>query len=572
MGEVTTGRSPTPERISAQVEFWRTSEDGSLTIFSLFLLVIMLFFAGMAVDLMRYETQRVSVQNTLDSAILAASSLNQNEDATDLVKDHFAKAGFDPSRVTVRPRDELVNDSILVSRSVSATTDFNTDTHFMNLLGVDNLLGAASGTARESLQNVEISLIVDISGSMGRNKRMRNLKVAAQDFIDTIYDNEVPGTTTSISIIPYNATVVVGDELLSRLNASGSVIEVAPAPTITGALEGYSTGHSYSTCVRFEDTDFTSRIIDAQTPLTRVSHFGEGSRSFARPSMPQRWCNEERQEILVHSADREELKAKIRSLRTGGWTGIDNGMKWGVALLDPAIEPVLRDMVDDNILSEKVRGRPAIYDRDKTMKVIVLMTDGANTIQRDLKDPYRYGPTRVWYSEDSTTGYDNSLNRERTRFDGYMVHMPDNEPARRWYVPGSPTTQADDAYLAEGALPADARQQTYQTLYNDFAVEDLAEFFFRHSDSDAYDAHMDAVVQTEGYGSIDDRLAEICDAANANEDIRVYAIGFEAPQAGLDAMRQCASSIGNYFNVSGTDISKAFASIAGQISMLRLTN
>ena len=60
MGEVTTGRSPTPERISAQVEFWRTSEDGSLTIFSLFLLVIMLFFAGMAVDLMRYETRCVS--------------------------------------------------------------------------------------------------------------------------------------------------------------------------------------------------------------------------------------------------------------------------------------------------------------------------------------------------------------------------------------------------------------------------------------------------------------------------------------------------------------------------------
>jgi hypothetical protein len=454
---------------------------------------------------------------------------------------------------------------------VTAETNIKIDTIFMGMMGINSLNGGAGGIARESVQNVEISLIVDISGSMGSNSRMVNLKVAAAKFIDTVFDNQAPGTTTSISIIPYNATVVVGNELLSRLNAAGSPIIVDPVPSIVGALPAYSTGHTNSTCVRFEDDDFKARAIDKDTPLTRVSHFKEGTNSFNVPTMGQRWCNEDRQAILVHSSNRTDLKDKINALSTGGWTGIDNGMKWGVALLDPALEPVLRDMVDKKVLSEDVRGRPATYDRDKTMKVVVLLTDGDNTIQRDLKDEFKFGATRVWYAPSLTTGFDTALNRNRTRFDGYLVRMPDNDASQRWYVPGRPTTTSDDKYLAEGAIPADSNQLTYQKLYSDFAVEDLAKFLFEHSDTAAFLAHKDAVVQTEGYDSIDDRLQDICDEANKFDDIRVFAIGFEAPQKGLDAMRGCASSIGNYFNVEGTDISKAFDSIAGQIALLRLT-
>ncbi len=562
------------QQISNRRHGFKNDEDGSLVIFSLFIFIMILFVAGMAVDMMRYETRRVAMQNTLDGAILAASSLKQEIDAEELVKDHFDKAGFGRDAVTIdktKTKDTLVNDTILVGRTVNATTDIGVETLFMGLLGVDSLNGDAIGTAKETVQNVEISLIVDISGSMGNDNRMVNLKVAAKKFIDTVYLNEAPGTTTSVSIIPYNATVVVGEELLNRLNAGGQTNIVDPVPSITGARATYPTGHSYSTCVRFEDDDFKNRDISNVTPLVRVSHFKQGTRSFNTPSTSQRWCNEDRQEIMVHETDPLKLKAKIEALSTGGWTGIDNGMKWGVALLDPAIEPVIRDMVDKKVLSEKVRGRPATYDRTQTMKVVVLLTDGDNTIQRDLKSEFKFGPTRIWHAESLTSGYDNVLGRERTNNDGFLVRMPDNSDAERWYVPGSPTTTADDYYIAENAIPSDANQQIYQSLYERFAVEDLASFFFEHSDTVAYNAHKDAVEQTEGYSSIDTRLQTICDEANKGERIRVFAIGFEAPEAGLKAMRGCASSIGNYFNVQGTDISKAFDSIAGQIAMLRLT-
>ena len=547
------------------------NESGAILIFTIFLFVLTIVVGGIAVDVMHHESRRVSVQNTIDSAILGASSLNQGIDAKELVRDYATKAGIDPDIIEIKPYESRVNGSQVTMRRVSAVADVEVDTFFMSFLGVDDLVGQAGGTATEGVQNVEISLIVDISGSMGDNDRMTNLKVAAKNFINKVLVENNRAGTTSMSIVPYNATVVVGNEFLSRLDAAGVVVDIpVPAP-YPGALLGYRTQQTTSTCVRFEDNDFTSRAISEQTDLARVAHFRTGSNSFKRPTMGQRWCNENRSEILVHSTNAKDLQDHIDGLTTGGWTGIDNGMKWGVALLDPALNTVIAGMVDDKLLSEEVRGRPGVYDKEQTKKVVVLMTDGDNTIQRDLKAQFKAGPTRIWFSETSTTGFDATLNRDRTEFDGYFVRMPDNSTAQRWFVPGNPTSTSDDHYLPEAALPLDAAQMDYRAVYDRFATEDVANFFFKASDTNAFDAHMDAWEQTEGYATIDTRLQAICDAANLNEDIEVYAIGFEAPTAGLDAMKGCASSIGYYYDVDGKGIAKAFDSIAGQIAMLRLS-
>lgn len=553
------------------VEF-RTDERGSLTIFSLFIFVLLLLITGLAVDVLRFETERVAMQNTLDSAILSASSLNQDQDPETLVKDYMSKAGFDPDAVTVVAVNDYAADGTnVVGRSVSATTQLSVDTMFMDMMGISSLQGGAGGSAFESVQNVEISMIVDISGSMGSNSRLTNLKTAAKEFIDTVLADETGMTRTSISIIPYNATVVVGDDLLSRLNADGETVTIDDAPGYPGALTSYGTEHAYSTCVRFEDDDFDSRAIGPDTPLHRVSHFKEGGNSYATPSMNSRWCNEDRASILPLSNDPEELKDHIDSLVAAGWTGIDNGMKWGVALLDPAIAPVITDLVDDGVLPEDVRDRPGVYNNASTLKYVVLMTDGANTIQRDLDEPFKNGPSRIWYAESRTSGPHPTESRQLNHFDGYFVEMPGNPATSRWFVPGLPTTNSDNAYAAETSIPADAVQLDYIEVYKRFSVRDVARFFFRNADPGAEDDHEDAVVQTEGYGSIDARLEDICDAAKSNNRITVFAIGFEAPQEGLDAMRNCATTIGHYFDVEGTQISDAFKSIAGQITMLRLT-
>jgi hypothetical protein len=547
-------------------------ETGSLTIFSLFLFILLVMISGMAIDMVRLENERVSMQNTIDSAILSASSLSQDKDAEAMVKDYVKKAGFDPELVTVNASEEFAaNNTSLVGRRVQASARLSINTIFMELMGISSLNTVTGGGAYESVQNVEISLIVDISGSMGSNSRLTNLKVAAKEFIDLVLTNNPSADRTSISIIPYNATVVVGNELLSRLNASGRLGVVDPVPSYPGSLASFNTEHNYSTCVRFEDNDFDVRAIGATTLLRRVSHFAEGGNSFNTPSMDSRWCNENRSAILPMSNDPVALKAHIDGLSAGGWTAIDNGMKWGVALLDPAINPIVNDMIDSNILSENVRNRPGLYNGATTLKFVVLMTDGENTIQKDLRDEYKNGPSRVWYAASRTSGPHPTLSRQLNQYDGYFVEMPNNPASQRWFVPGSPNTNGDNSFVSETSIPADAVQQDYIDLYQRFSVRDVARFFFRNADSTAESEHGNAVIQTKDSNSADLRLADICTAAKENNRITVFAIGFEAPQGGQDAMRNCASTAGHYFDVNGTQISDAFKSIAGQITMLRLT-
>ena len=63
-----------------------------MTIFSLFIFILILMISGMAVDLIAHERKRVMVQNTLDTAVLAAGSLNSGADSaaaiTAMVKDY----------------------------------------------------------------------------------------------------------------------------------------------------------------------------------------------------------------------------------------------------------------------------------------------------------------------------------------------------------------------------------------------------------------------------------------------------------------------------------------------------
>ena len=73
-------------------------EDGTLVYFSLMLFVMMMMMGGFAVDLMRYETIRTSLQNTLDRSTLAAASLTQRLNSTTVVNDYFAKAGLSARR------------------------------------------------------------------------------------------------------------------------------------------------------------------------------------------------------------------------------------------------------------------------------------------------------------------------------------------------------------------------------------------------------------------------------------------------------------------------------------------
>lgn len=551
---------------------WR-DEDGSVTIFTVLFVVLMVMISGIAVDAMRFERDRVHMQNTLDSAVLAAAGLRQTQDPTLVVESYFERAGLDPETVVVDPKSVRLAGGELLSREVRADSEVRTQTQFMRMTGYRELAAGIGATALEQIENVEISLVLDVSLSMSWYSRMEALEEAATDFVDIVIDEEREAGTTSISVVPYNHVVKLENSLLSRLTGANPVqVPIQNPRPYNGAMQTFPSQNSVSRCIRFRDDDFDVRAISASTPLERVAHF-DNQGDYVLDEMATHYCDENNAEVLVHETNAGTINTYIEALVPNGYTAIDAGVKWGVALLDPAIRPVINSMVTADILDDEVENRPGDYVGARTIKALVVMTDGENTSQRDLADEYKAGPSRVWYNPNLTSGYSNFLGRNFQWYDGFFVEMPDNNFNNRWYHPGDPDSSSDDFYINENQLPNGTVQLDYTVLHDNFKPDYIANFFFRYSDWDTYEEHMDAIIVHDEYGTADDRLEDICDAAKLNDDIVIFAVAFTAPDAGEKAMKNCASGPGYYFEADNkAELNAAFAAIAGQISVLRLTN
>ncbi len=143
--------------ISRRLRHFGRDESGVATIFACFMIIMMVFVGGIAVDLMHNEMERTKVQATMDRAVLAAANLKQELDPELVVRDYFDTSGISEhlTGVTV--------DQGLNYRNVQATGRVETPTRFMRHLGVDSLPAWTAATAEQAAPNIEISLVLDIS-------------------------------------------------------------------------------------------------------------------------------------------------------------------------------------------------------------------------------------------------------------------------------------------------------------------------------------------------------------------------------------------------------------------------
>lgn len=219
----TDGAQTGSSRRAALLRRFRRDEDGGIIIFSVFIFVLMLWFTGMSIDLMRFETTRTRLTNTQDRAVLAAADLDQSLPGCEVVEDYFAKAGMADFL------DDCEVDEGLNFRVVSAEASVTIPLLFADLPkvfgspftpGIDSTWTVRGGsTAEERVSDVEVSLVLDVSSSMLSNQRFDNLVPAAHDFIDTIMANNTnaPEGLITLSIIPYSAVVNTGPAIADRI-------------------------------------------------------------------------------------------------------------------------------------------------------------------------------------------------------------------------------------------------------------------------------------------------------------------------------------------------------------------
>jgi len=538
--------------LGKQLQVFKRDERGVFSIFIVMIFTTLILVGGAAIDFIRYEAVRSSIQYNLDRAVLAAASMRQTQDPSDVVLDYMSKVETLSSFNVQMDGD---NTSVsATARRVSATATADISTYFLRLAGVSTMTVSAASKAAEQIPNLEISLVLDVSGSMswgatGGGTKLAALKLAANSFIDTLVTNTAEGSTTTVSIVPYATNVSVPQNMWDLYTTENL--------------------HNSSRCAIFPSGDFSTAAISTTSTLRQLQHYSW--RGGLQTGLVYDYCNTAAySEIMPFSANATNLKAKISSLQASGSTASHIGTKWGVGLLDSSAASIATNLGDAD-----AAGRPTQYNAAGVLKVLVVMTDGQNTTHYALRDYYRTGPSDLYRVNGSRTQCrDHWMVYYYERYGSYSAYCSTVAELQHWaYNPDTHTYYEVDGGDRRSTLPGDVAltdataigyihryswTEAWEVIASDkFAAEigknwtEIEDFYSTSSEADS-------------------AMTSSCNVAKANGVI-VFTIAFEAPSHAETLLRNCATSTSHYYDVNGADISTAFASIAVTVTKLRLT-
>lgn len=327
-------------------------------IFSLSCIVLMLI-TGVAVDTARYHDISTRMQQALDGASLAAAKLLSDPTLTD--SDIIARAqtyysaaiptfGVKPSAVT--------NPIITIDRakaSVEVAGRVDVPAFFGGIADLPTLsvINQKSKVVFD-MTSVELAMVLDVTGSMTTNNKLGDLKVAAKDVIDTLFDGALNDSNVKIAIAPYSASV----------NAGALASKVSSVPITTTCTNGW-----------YGQKCTTTTGVDADTCV--IERTGANAATDAAPSGADMLVNMETPPWGNYSCppanvvpmrdrtERDSLKASIDAFTAVGATAGHIGTAWGWYLLSPEWAGVL-----------PAESAPAAYSDKMVQKSMIVMTDG----------------------------------------------------------------------------------------------------------------------------------------------------------------------------------------------------
>ena len=529
---------------------FRREEDGALVIFGLMLLLLMAMLLTFAVGLAETEYTRTRLANTLDRGSLAAAALSNTRDPEAVVRDYMLKAGL-----ATQLRNVTVTQG-MNARTVQADGYVDGRKFFLPMLGIDRFDIRGNSEATQSIQNVEIVLVLDVSGSMSGQK-IANLKVAASEFVDTVMANDTHHRV-SIAIVPYNAQVNIGPDLRTAFKLTN----IANVQDVN--------------CVEIPDSAFNAQAIPTTLPMPMMAYadiaYGTNKlngyvsatdTNYAVPNYSSAFCKPTTVNVVrLPSSDPATLKNEINALQAGGNTSITLGMKWGATMIDPSLRPAYAGFIAKGKMSSSLQDRPFDYS-NATQKVIVLMTDGEHVAHQRITDPYKTGLSPIYKATD---GY-------------YSVRFTSGRPAaagsNEYWVPHLGTWQATP--WNNGV------QQNWEGIWGQLKMTYVAWQFYARAlgttsaaRTSVYNAQVAAMQSyyagpdaNSAVNAMDASLQVTCNQAKAN-GVQLYGITVEAPQHGNEVITACAG-VEHTFIADRNTIRTVFQTIAANLSSLRLT-
>jgi Flp pilus assembly protein TadG len=447
-------RLPVFTNVVRKFKDYKSDESGAIAIFIVIMFVLILMFAGIAVDTVRFEMRRVALQETLDRATLAAANISLPPSTTpqSVVTEWFQKAGLG-DELTVDYFPPTVGGTATTSnREATAKATVRSYNHFMQMLDIPYLEGPAVSVASQGINKVEVMMVLDITGSMGEasgsTTKIAALRDAASNFLTVLkFNKDTAGNYTidkdpddlvSIGMVPYSSNVNIPVALRNQFTVSNlswwngvanqgvqspntNCFEI-PESTFSSLELSRTTAIPMAAVADTRRPTASNGALQIPSPTTTTDNFGGTvvlsyrsvltSASGNTGSVPFKnsndvYCNhgdnfstgaDESGSNLVAlpSTDIAALKTQISQLNPRGTTSIAVGMRWGTALIDQSASAIYTNLISETAMA----GRPSLNDDAATRKVIVLMTDGTHVASKYILDAYKSGPSPIWRGTD----------------------------------------------------------------------------------------------------------------------------------------------------------------------------
>lgn len=307
--------------------FWNDRSGGMAVTFTLSLLLIVTAVSA-SVEYARAARAQATLESALDSATLAAARALHDGPMTvaqvEAKVSSFLTANLAESGAAVTLTSLDVTIDTTKGKVITAVAG-EIDSEFYPIVGSEILKIGANASSTYESKKVELALVLDVTGSM-QGQKLTDLKTAALEMIDTLLPSSgANDARVRISLVPF-AAAVNASSYASAVRASGT----------------YS-----HTCVTEAKSDTFQDTAPSVKPLR-----GDTSSCPSAAVMPL-------------TNNRTGLINRINSFVASGNTAGHLGVRWGWFTISPnwtAVWPTESD--------------PVAYTDDKSLKIIVFMTDG----------------------------------------------------------------------------------------------------------------------------------------------------------------------------------------------------
>jgi Flp pilus assembly protein TadG len=391
---------------------------------------------GTAVDMGRVQIAQSKMSSALDAAGLAAGAVVNSGDTQAQVNKYF-NANFPAESLGVTMRSLTITtseDNMLLTLDATGAVD----TTFMRVFGTTSVNISAHSEITRSNKGLELVLVMDTTGSMGNNNKLQDAKTAANMLIDILYGDRSTVENMWVGLVPFSQTVNIGTSRsswtatdsfnwgttswrgcvdareTSGRDSTDDPPSVALFPKyywpddnnynnwISTSTETTSTwlcrNNNSCTCANYGPC---SCVVSGNS-TTCTSCSGSGSNRSCQRTVstqvtnytinnnrgPNLYCT---QEVTPMTKYKSTIVSGINSMNAAGNTHVNLGAVWGWRMLSPRWRGLWGGEMNTDLL-------PLNYNTPLMNKVMVLMTDGENTMDNNRTH------TAYWYLRDGKLG------------------------------------------------------------------------------------------------------------------------------------------------------------------------